>query len=69
MSKVLVIGGDTVSKELIKMLAMKYEGIVHCESLTAVKIPRPSKASVITNKNEWRGGSRGKGGKTKWPRR
>ena len=70
MNKVLVIGDQHMfSRELINLLADKYEGIVQGEPLTAGQIPRVKKHAVAKSKNEWRGGSRGKGGKTKWPRR
>lgn len=68
MSKVLVIGGSGfVSRELIKALGDKFEGVVQGEPLIEGQIPRVSKGMILTNENEWRGGSRGKGGKTKWP--
>ena len=70
MSKILVIGDhQLVSRELIKALGDKFECVVQGEPLTAGQMPRVAKDMVITSENEWRGGSRGKGGKTKWPRR
>lgn len=74
MSKILVIGGSDCSKALISALIKHYgDGVVDSvqnEPLTKAQMPtdywgigrpRPN--------NQWRGGSRGKGGKTKWPRR
>tara|TARA_R110002124_G_C8974544_1_gene515777 strand:+ start:29060 stop:29278 length:219 start_codon:yes stop_codon:yes gene_type:complete len=69
MSKVLVIGGRGCATEsLIKSLKEKYGGdVVQGEPLTQGQMPRLTKSLLELNENEWRGGSRGKGGKTKWP--
>ena len=71
MSKILVTDdGIKIRDEVIKFLREKYgDDVVQCESLTEGQMPRPTKLLLATNENEWRGGSRGKGGKTKWPRR
>ena len=74
MSKILVVGDGSISKQVIKSLAVLYGGgrfgqgkVVQGEPLTAGQMPRVAKEMILTNENEWRGGSRGKGGKTKWP--
>lgn len=70
MSKILVVGDGRVEKVVVEFLKSKYgDDVIQGEPLTAGQMPRVAKDVVITSKNEWRGGSRGKGGKTKWPRR
>ena len=74
MSKILVIGSSECSNALIAALINHYgDGAIDStqnEPLTKAQMPdqywgmgrpRPD--------NNWRGGSKGKGGKTKWPRR
>lgn len=67
-SKILVIGGGMVGKALIEALVERECGVVQFYHCADGQLPR-SRSYIDTSKNEWRGGSRGKGGKTKWPRR
>lgn len=62
----VVIGRD------VKVSWVSNEGdieLIQCEPLTEGQMPRVFNYSKPKQENKWRGGSRGKGGKTKWPRR
>lgn len=67
-SKILVIGGGMVGKALIEALVERECGAVQFDPCADGQLPRV-RSYIDTVKNEWRGGSRGKGGKIKWPRR
>ena len=71
MNKILVIDDDIkIRDEVIKFLKGKYgDDVVQGEPLTQGQMPRLPKSLLANNENEWRGGSKKKGGKTKWPRR
>lgn len=43
--------------------------LVQIEQYKEVQMPNDFNFSKPKQSNQWRGGSRGKGGKTKWPRR
>lgn len=77
--KIGIIGGDQKSRREVMVALSKihggeiiasgeWEGLQQGEPLIAEQMP---KFKVIKPKGDdsWRGGSRGKGGKTKWPRR
>lgn len=44
-------------------------GLVQFDPLTEAQMPKVFDYVKPKQENKWRGGSRGKGGKTKWPRR
>lgn len=71
-SKILVAGGrGEITRAIIKTLKEKYgDDVIQGEPLTAGQMPKVTNPlSMEVSENKWRGGSRGKGGKTKWPRR
>lgn len=43
--------------------------LVQFDSVTDLEIPKGFNYTRPKQNDQWRGGSRGKGGKTKWPRR
>ena len=67
MNKILVIDDDIkIRDEAIKFLKGKFgDDVVIAEPLTQSQMPRLSKSLLDNNENEWRGGSKKKGGKTK----
>ena len=74
MSNILVIGDSDLSKALIEALKKNYAGEVinssRNEPTTKAQTPEQYWGMGKPKPdNQWRGGSRGKGGKTKWIRR
>jgi hypothetical protein len=75
--KIGIIGGDQSDRDsLLEALAEIYSvtevdfDIVQGEPLTTGQMPKRKWGEGKPKRsNEWRGGSRGKGGKTRWPRR
>jgi len=65
---ILVMGNGMISQALIKALI---ESEINASTYDAcVKgFKGNHKACISHQENKWRGGSRGKGGKTKWPKR
>jgi len=59
-----------MNKEVNFVCCEKHEVMKQWEPLRESEIPKVKKNNINLFKgNSWRGGSRGKGGKTKWPRR
>lgn len=60
------------SVEVIDYKAIENSGdieLVQFDPLTEAQMPKVFNYAKPKQENKWRGGSRGKGGKTKWPRR
>ncbi len=63
-------GDIEIRDAVINLLKEKYgNDVVQGEPLTEGQMPKVFNYAKPKQENKWRGGSRGKGGKTKWPRR
>lgn len=71
---IMVIGSGNDSAKVIKALEKIHGKNVYDVTLSNNEDIEPAQQKALDyvkpkQNNQWRGGSRGKGGKTKWPRR